>query len=119
MPTLTEDLSLMYIATMLPHGSMSLSGKNVLANTNEQELTGTTLVKVVLPITLVREFDTWLGESLMPRYIERPSNVIAEYEDLTGCWAGLEDLQVIYYIAVETDKLEAVKQFATEFKDAR
>jgi hypothetical protein len=114
-----EEPALMYLATVLPHGSSNLSGKNVLAGANDQEIDGTALVKVVLPVVLVTEFDTWLEESLKPRYIERPSNVIAEYQDLTGCWAGLEDLQVVYYMAVEYEKLEAVQQFATEFKDTR
>jgi hypothetical protein len=108
----------MYYVTVLPNGAKNLAGRNVLPLEVEQ-LGGSAIVRVVLPVSLVSEFDTWLANSLQPSHIERPTKVIDEYMDADGQWSQDESLQVVYYLAVPSDRLEAVEQFATEYTDTR
>jgi hypothetical protein len=108
----------MYYVTVLPNGAKNLAGKSVLPLEAEQ-LGSAAIVRVVLPVSLVSEFDTWLANSLQPSHIERPTKAINEYNDSEGQWPQDSGLQVVYYLAVEADKLEAVEQFATEYTDTR
>src|SRR5690242_19953310 len=98
----------MYYVTVLPNGARNLAGKNVLSLETEQ-LGGAAIVRVVLPVSLVSEFDTWLANSLQPNHIERPTKAIQEYTDAEGQWPEDEGLQVVYYLVVPEDKLEAVE----------
>jgi len=108
----------MYYVTVLPHGAKTLAGKSVMPLDPDQ-LHGSALVRVVLPALLVTEFDAWLENSLQPEHVERPTKAIDEYADAEGQWAGCEDLQVVYYLAISDQKIEAIQQFATEFSDSR
>jgi hypothetical protein len=108
----------MYYVTVLPSGARNLAGKSVLPLDSEQ-LGNAAIVRVVLPVSLVAEFDTWLADRLQPSYIERPTKAINEYTNDEGQWPQDDGMQVVYYLAVTVDKLEAVQQYATEYTDTR
>lgn len=108
----------MYTVTVLPHNAKTSAGKNPI-DVSEDELVNLALCKVSMPVELVAEFDTWLDTKLVYVHANRPSEVIAEYLDPDGVWAGMSGLEVIYYVAVEADQLESIQQFATVFSDTR
>jgi hypothetical protein len=108
----------MYVVTVLQHGAKTSSGKDPIT-VDSNELIGLSVVKFVLPVELVSEFDTWLAESLEPRFITRPDEEIAEYTNPEGTWSDIEGIQVVYFVTADADQLEKIEQFASEYSDQR